>query len=182
MGNPWPPSDFRAAAAASPITMAVFAFELEDFSAAHPEGSAPTETSYLIQSIEEPKQQFLLSGRFTLIDTAGSDMGEAKGGVQEMRGCEAVIAMRLRSRPSLDRHCDQNKHDGIHCAVADQRCQEWLSPIFRLTCARARPIHGPVASAGYCRSACQRQSKPPKQARRRIWPEFTHADASATYR
>jgi hypothetical protein len=46
----------------SPIKIAVFPFELEDFSAASQAGSAPSETTALAQSTEEAKQQLLQSG------------------------------------------------------------------------------------------------------------------------
>ena len=88
--------------AAAPIKIAVFAFELEDFSAAAEQGSSPDETSYLAQSTEEAKQQLLQSGRYSLIDTAGADIGAAKGqGLRNCRGCEAAIAMKLGADQAL---------------------------------------------------------------------------------
>ena len=76
----------------APIKIAVFAFELEDFSAAAKQGEA----SYLAQSTEEAKQQLLQSGRYRLIDTTDADIGAAKGqGLRNCKGCEAAIAMKL---------------------------------------------------------------------------------------
>jgi len=88
--------------ATAPIKIAVFAFELEDFSAAGEHGSTPIETSYLAQSTEEAKQQLLQSGRYSLIDTAGVDTGPAKGqGLRNCKGCEAAIAMQLGADQAL---------------------------------------------------------------------------------
>ena len=89
-------------AATAPIKIAVFAFELEDFSAAAEQGSSPDETSYMVQSTEEAKKQLLQSGRYALIDTAGADIGAAKGqGLRNCRGCEAAIARKLGADQSL---------------------------------------------------------------------------------
>lgn len=90
------------ATATAPIKIAVFAFELEDFSAAAEHGSSPIETSYLAQSTEEAKKQLLQSGRYSLIDTAGADIGAAKGqGLRNCGGCEADIAMKLGADQAL---------------------------------------------------------------------------------
>jgi len=88
--------------ATAPVKIAVFAFELEDFSGASGEGSSPNETSYLAQSTEEAKQQLLQSGRYSLIDTAGADIGAAKAqGLRNCGGCEASIAMKLDADQAL---------------------------------------------------------------------------------
>jgi len=85
----------------APIKIAVFAFELEDFSAAGEQGS-PNETSYLAQSTAEAKQQLLQSGRYSLIDTAAADIGAAnKLGLRNCGGCEAPIAMKLGADQAL---------------------------------------------------------------------------------
>ena len=84
------------------VKIAVFAFELEDFSAAAKQGSAPAETSSLAQSTEEAKQQLLESGRYNLIDTAGADLDEAKDqGLRNCKGCEAAIARKLGADQAL---------------------------------------------------------------------------------
>jgi Protein of unknown function (DUF2380) len=95
-------ADDVPAAATAPIKIAVFAFELEDFSAAAEQGASPDETSYMAQSTEEAKKQLLQSGRYSLIDTAGADIGAAKGqGLRNCRGCEAAIALKLGADQSL---------------------------------------------------------------------------------
>jgi Protein of unknown function (DUF2380) len=95
-------ADDVPAASTAPIKIAVFPFELEDFSAAAGQGSSPDETSYMAQSTEEAKKQLLQSGRYSLIDTAGADIGAAKGqGLRNCRGCEAAIALKLGADQSL---------------------------------------------------------------------------------
>lgn len=90
------------AAADAPIKIAVFPFELEDFSAAKGQGTSPVETSYLVQSTAEAKQQLLQSGRYSLVDTAGADISPAKGqGLRNCNGCEAAIAMKLGADEAL---------------------------------------------------------------------------------
>lgn len=89
--------------ATAPTKIAVFAFELEDFSAAGKQGTAPAETSsYLAQATEEAKQQLIASGRYSLIDAAGVDITAAKGqGLRNCGGCEAPIARRLGADQAL---------------------------------------------------------------------------------
>jgi len=95
-------ADDVADTSAPPIKIAVFAFELEDFSAAGAQGPSSIETSYLARSTEEAKQQLLQSGRYSLIDTAGADIGAAKGqGLRNCGGCEAAIAMKLGADQAL---------------------------------------------------------------------------------
>jgi hypothetical protein len=86
----------------SPIKIAVFPFELEDFSAASQAGSAPSETTALAQSTEEAKQQLLQSGRYVLVDAAGADIGAAKEqGLRNCGDCETAIAMKLGADQAL---------------------------------------------------------------------------------
>jgi Protein of unknown function (DUF2380) len=87
-------------AATSPIKIAVFAFELEDFSAAGQ--SAPAATSHLAQATEEAKQQLVTSGRYGVVDAAGADISAAKGqGLRNCGGCEAPIALTLGADQAL---------------------------------------------------------------------------------
>ena len=79
-----------------PIKIAVFEFELEDFSAAGQAGSAAIEASYLAQATDEAKQQLRASGRYTVIDAVHADIPAAKGqGLHNCGGCEAPIALSL---------------------------------------------------------------------------------------
>lgn len=85
-----------------PIKIAVFPFELEDFSAAGQEGSAPNEASALAQSTEEAKSQLVQSGRYIAVDTTGADIGAAKGaGLRNCGGCEAAAALKLGADQAL---------------------------------------------------------------------------------
>ena len=84
----------------APTKIAVFAFELEDFSAAGQ--AAPAATSHLAQATEEAKQQLLTSGRYSVVDVAGADTSAAKGqGLRNCGGCEASIAMGLGADQAL---------------------------------------------------------------------------------
>ena len=91
-----------SATATEPVKIAVFPFELEEFSAAAEQGSSPDESSFLAQSTEEAKKQLLQSGRYNVIDTAGADIAAAKGqGLRNCDGCEAPIAMQLGADQAL---------------------------------------------------------------------------------
>jgi hypothetical protein len=85
----------------SPIKIAVFEFELEDFSAAGQTKPVP-ETSYLAQATDEAKQQLRASGRYTVIDAVHSDILVAKGqGLRNCGGCEAPIALSIGADEAL---------------------------------------------------------------------------------
>jgi hypothetical protein len=83
------------------IKIAVFEFELEDFSAAGQTKPVP-ETSYLAQATNEAKQQLRASGRYTVIDAVHSDILETKGqGLRNCGGCEAPTALSLGADEAL---------------------------------------------------------------------------------
>jgi hypothetical protein len=85
-----------------PIKIAVFEFELEDFSAAGQAKSAAPETSYLAEATDEAEQQLRGSGRYTVIDAVHSDISAAKGqGLRNCGGCEAPIAQSLGADEAL---------------------------------------------------------------------------------
>ncbi|MHB8884732.1 MAG: DUF3280 domain-containing protein [Methylovirgula sp.] len=75
----------------SKIKIAVFPFELEDFSAAHQEGTSPIETRYLADSTKEAKQALLQSGRYSVIDTGAAETHAP----QNCKGCDAAVAKKL---------------------------------------------------------------------------------------
>jgi hypothetical protein len=88
--------------ATASIKIAVFAFELEDFTAAAAEGSSPNVTGSLAQATEEAKRQLQQSGRYSLVDTDDADITAAKGqGLRHCGGCEAAIAMKLGADQAL---------------------------------------------------------------------------------
>ena len=85
-----------------PIKIAVFEFELEDFSAAGQAKAVAAETSYLAQATDEAEQQLRASGRYTVIDAVHSDISAAKGqGLRNCGGCEAPIALSLGADQAL---------------------------------------------------------------------------------
>lgn len=88
--------------AAVPVRIAVFPFELLDFSAAHAEGSSPGETTALTQSTEEARQELVQSGRYTLVDMAGVEAASTTdGGLRACRACAAALARRLGAQETL---------------------------------------------------------------------------------
>jgi len=82
----------------SKIRIAVFPFELDDFSAAGRAGSAPVETSYLAQSTEEAREQLLKSGRYRLVDTTVNAKDRP---LRDCSGCAAAIAKTLGADQAL---------------------------------------------------------------------------------
>ncbi|HEY5809510.1 MAG TPA: DUF3280 domain-containing protein [Povalibacter sp.] len=88
----------QATAADAPIKIAIFPFELEDFSAA----TSPGSNAHLVQATDEAKLQLLKSGRYDVIDTTGADLGAAKEqGLRNCSGCEAAIARKLGADQAL---------------------------------------------------------------------------------
>jgi hypothetical protein len=86
----------------SPIKIAVFEFELEDFSAAGQAKSAAPETPHLAEATDEAEQQLRASGRYAVIDATHSDISAAKGqGLRNCGGCEAPIALSLGADEAL---------------------------------------------------------------------------------
>jgi hypothetical protein len=87
---------------AAPVEIAIFPFELEDFSAAAEHGTSPAVSSYLDQATEEAKRQLLDSRRYLPVDTTGADLSAAKGsGLRNCGGCEAAIALALGADQAL---------------------------------------------------------------------------------
>lgn len=112
-----------AAAAAAPVKIAVFAFELEDFSAVGTKAPGPIETSYLAQATQEAKRQLSESGRYIVIDTAGGAGGASEQNLRNCRGCEAAIAKQLGADQGL-MGVVTNKHDRICRGRSGKRCLE----------------------------------------------------------
>lgn len=95
------PAASQDAGPTAPIKIAVFPFELEDFTAAAEQGSSLDETSYLAQSTEETERHLLESGRYEVVDTSDADLSAATGGLRNCRGCEAAIAQELGADQAL---------------------------------------------------------------------------------
>ena len=89
--------------APSPVKMAVFPFELEDFSAAAayvPPDDIDREQLRL--STEEARRLIAASGRYQLVDIGGVNNEAAKAGkLRDCDGCEARIAASLDADQSM---------------------------------------------------------------------------------
>ncbi len=87
---------------APPIKLAVFDFELEDFSAGAGLGDSARDSGYLAQATSEARRLVAQSGRYTLVETASVDAGAAKEhALRKCDGCEAAIAGKLGADQSL---------------------------------------------------------------------------------
>jgi hypothetical protein len=94
---------FEAGAAPTPIKLAMFDFELEDFSAgASSTGIAASDATQLANVNEKVRQLFAQSGRYTLIDVGSVDEPAAKTHtLRECDGCDAGIALKLGAEQSF---------------------------------------------------------------------------------
>jgi Protein of unknown function (DUF2380) len=95
---------FPASADTSPpVKLAVFEFELEDFSA----GAAllpanPADSEQLKHATNEARQLIAQSGRYTLVDVSGADAEAVKAhSLRNCDGCDAGIALKFGAQQSL---------------------------------------------------------------------------------
>ena len=90
-------------AAPSPIKMAVFSFELEDFSAAAGYGPPDDiDREQLRLSTEEARRLIAASGRYQLVDVGAVNNEVAKAGqLRDCDGCDARIAAGLDADQSM---------------------------------------------------------------------------------
>jgi hypothetical protein len=96
--------DIRAAlaAAASPIALAVFDFELEDMTAATEAASAASDASYLAEVSGSVREALGRSGRYRIVDVGGAGQETPMAqGLRGCNGCEAAIARKLGADQSL---------------------------------------------------------------------------------
>jgi Protein of unknown function (DUF2380) len=88
---------------APPIKIAVFDFELEDYSAGNGViGATPEDITQLKRATDEARQLLEQSGRYTLVDVSHADAEAVK--TQSLRtcsGCEADIAHKLGADQSF---------------------------------------------------------------------------------
>ena len=92
---------FAAGATPPPVPLAVFDFELEDFSAS-PEGTASADTVQLVKVNDTVRQLLSQSGRYKLIDVGSADAAAAKTHtLRDCNGCDADIALKLGAEQSL---------------------------------------------------------------------------------
>jgi hypothetical protein len=91
------------AATSDPIKIAIFDFELEDYSAgaAFTAGS-PADAEHLARVTDEVRQLFAESGRYDLVDVAAADAAAAKDHtLSQCNGCDAPIALELGAEQSF---------------------------------------------------------------------------------
>jgi uncharacterized protein DUF2380 len=88
---------------ASPIKIAVFDFELEDYSAGSGViGETPEDIAQLKRATDEARQLLAQSGRYTLVDVGHADAEPAKAhSLRNCSGCEADIAHKLGADQSF---------------------------------------------------------------------------------
>ncbi len=98
-------SSFGGAARAeptAPIKLALFDFELEDFSAGAGLAGSSTDSKYLASATEEARRLVAQSGRYSLVETMGVEAAPAKEHwLRKCDGCEAAIAAKLGADQSL---------------------------------------------------------------------------------
>jgi hypothetical protein len=95
---------FQAGAATpAPIKIAIFDFELEDFSAgAFSTGESPSDAKQLASVTSDIRGLFAQSGRYHLIDAAGADAVAVKARtLRDCDGCDAAIARKLGAEQSF---------------------------------------------------------------------------------
>jgi hypothetical protein len=96
-------SAFRASADPSPIKIAVFDFELDDFSGgAGIAGNNAADLTQLDRSTSEARRLIAESGRYSLVDVSSAEGDAVKGrSLRQCNGCEAAIALKLGADQSF---------------------------------------------------------------------------------
>jgi hypothetical protein len=91
------------AATSAPIKLALFDFELEDFSAgASSPGATPADTEQLARTTDKVRQLFAQSGRYGLVDVGTADAAAAKEHtLRDCNGCDAAVALKLGAEQSF---------------------------------------------------------------------------------
>jgi hypothetical protein len=92
-----------AAATAAPVKLAVFAFELDDFSPALSIGEEnPADAARLASVTEDVRKALAQSGRYELVAVDGVDAPAAKTrSLRDCNGCEAPLALALGAEQSF---------------------------------------------------------------------------------
>lgn len=90
------------AATAVPIKLAMFDFELVDLTDKPSPAGDPSDAEHLRRVTDDVRQLLVQSGRYSLIDVAGSDAAEVKAhALRDCNGCDAGIALKLGAQQSL---------------------------------------------------------------------------------
>ena len=83
---------------ATPVKLAVFTFELDDFSAAMSSGSPdPADTAELARVTEDVRKLLQESGRYELVAVDGT----AAKSLRDCNGCDAPLAKKLGAQQSF---------------------------------------------------------------------------------
>lgn len=91
-----------SAQGAAPIKLALFQFELDDFSAAATPDESPADADQLARVTEDVRQLITQSGRYTLVDVSAVDAVPVKQhDLHSCNGCEAALAAKLGAEQSL---------------------------------------------------------------------------------
>jgi hypothetical protein len=87
----------------SPIKIAVFDFELDDFSGgAGIAGDNAADRAQLNRATSEARRLIAQSGRYRLVDVSGAEGDAVKGrSLRQCNGCEAAIALKLGADQSF---------------------------------------------------------------------------------
>ena len=91
------------ATTAAPTKLALFAFELEDFSAgASSAAVAPSDAEQLARATDEVGRLLTQSGRYGLVDVGAADAADATAHtLRDCDGCDAAIALKLGAEQSF---------------------------------------------------------------------------------
>jgi hypothetical protein len=87
----------------APIKIAVFDFELEDYSpGAGVNAETPDDAVQLKRATDEARQLIAQSGKYSLVDVSGADAEPVKArSLRKCNGCEADIALKLGAEQSF---------------------------------------------------------------------------------
>jgi hypothetical protein len=87
----------------APVKIAVFDFELEDFSAGGPLiGETPEDAAQLKLATDEARQLIGQSGRYSLVDVSSADAAPTKAkSLRDCDGCDAAVAAKLGADESM---------------------------------------------------------------------------------
>jgi hypothetical protein len=97
------PLTLQASADPSPVKIAVFDFELDDFSGgAGIAGDHAADLAQLDRATSEARRLIAQSGRYSLVDVANTESDAVKGrALRQCNGCEADIALKLSADQSF---------------------------------------------------------------------------------
>jgi len=97
------PLTFQASAGPLPVKIAVFDFELDDFSGgAGIAGDKAADLAQLDRAVSEVRRLIVQSGRYDLVDVASAEGDGVKSrSLRQCNGCEAAIALKLGADQSF---------------------------------------------------------------------------------